>query len=246
MTITISQVDTEIDSISVPINVTGLVVGKGKSNFYQLQQIYKVNLRVYYGVSFNHNQQIQGDNEADSNSIQREITIRGSRENIDKVKALIRQIVTDKSDDCIRLLQQSRDGYERLPIPNDKVGLVIGKNGAPIKELMSKTHTQVQVPKTPDEKDPNTRTLVITGDPNDVLMCKREILEIVAGKQGHIDSDRPITTYDVPDDKVGLIVGKKGSIIQDIQQKTNAQIEIPGLAVEGSNPPVRYLFPFSL
>ena len=43
----------------------------------------------------------------------------------------------------------------------------------------------------------------------------------------------------VPDDKVGLVIGKNGNIIKDIQMRTKAYIQIPGKPVEGSNPPVR-------
>lgn len=174
----------------------------------------------------------------------REITIKGRPEMIAKTKEIIKTVVETKSSDCIIKLQSSRDGFEKVPVPNDKVGLVIGKNGAVIKELMSKTATQIQVPHDPDKDNPNVRSIIVTGDAERVLEAKKMIQDIVDGQMGQIPTGVPITTLNVPDDKVGLIIGKQGSIIKDIQLKTKAYIQIPGKPVEGSNPPVRFCFQF--
>lgn len=159
---------------------------------------------------------------------------------IAKTKEVINTVVETKNADCIIKLQSSRDGFEKVPVPNDRVGLVIGKGGITIKEIMSKTRTQIQVPREADKENPNFRSIIITGDPTDVLNAKKYIMEIVDGQMGSIPPGIPITTMNIPDDKVGLIIGKKGSIIQDIQLKSKAYIQIPGRCVEGSNPPVRY------
>ena len=43
----------------------------------------------------------------------------------------------------------------------------------------------------------------------------------------------------VPDDKVGLIIGKGGLTVKDIQNRLNVKVVIPQQADAGSNPPVR-------
>lgn len=175
-----------------------------------------------------------------SGSVMREVSLRGSPENIAKAKEVISTVVKTKSVDCIIKLQSSRDGFERVSIPNDKVGLVIGKGGTVIKDIMSKTGTQISIPHDPERDNPEFRSIIITGDPERVLEAKKLILDIVEGQIGNIPPGVPITTYNIPDDKVGLIIGKGGMIIKDIQLKSNTYIVIPGKPVPGSNPPVRY------
>lgn len=43
----------------------------------------------------------------------------------------------------------------------------------------------------------------------------------------------------VPDDKVGIVIGRGGCTIKDIQNRNNVKIQIPPTADAGSNPPVR-------
>lgn len=170
----------------------------------------------------------------------REVTLRGLPENIAKAEEVISTVVKTKSVDCIIKLQSSREGYEKVSVPNDKIGLVIGKGGIVIKELMSKTGTQISIPHEPERENPEFRSIIVTGEPDRVLEAKRLIHEIVDGQMGAIPPGIPTTTYNIPDDKVGLVIGKGGTIIKDIQLKSKAYIMIPGKPVAGSNPPVRY------
>ena len=172
----------------------------------------------------------------------RDVVIRGRQEMIDKTKKVIDTIVRTRKADIITTLQSSRDGFEKLAIPNGRVGLVIGRQGCVIRDLMSRTATQIQVPREPDRDDPTKRSVIITGDPKNVLEAKKLIQDIVDGQMGSLPPGLPVITITVPDDKVGLIIGKGGSIIKDIQQRSQAFIQIPGKPVEGSNPPVRYFF----
>ena len=183
--------------------------------------------------------QVQRENEVTNGSVMRDLTIRGRREMIDKVKDVVQTIVQTRKADIITTLQSSRDGFEKVSVPNDKVGLVIGKNGCVIKEMMAKTVTQIQVPREPDRDDPTRRSVIITGDPKNVLEAKKLIQAIIDGQTGTLPEGLPVINITVPDDKVGLVIGKNGNIIKDIQMRTKAYIQIPGKPVEGSNPPVR-------
>lgn len=169
----------------------------------------------------------------------RDVTIRGRQELVEKAKEAIKMVIQTGRSDVIASLQNSRDGFEKLPIPNDRVGLVIGRQGCVIKDLMARTCTQIQVPRDPDRDNPEVRSVVITGDPKNVLEAKKLIQDIVDGQMGSLPAGLPTIQMTVPDDKVGLVIGKGGSIIKDIQLRTQAHIQIPGKPVEGSNPPVR-------
>ena len=172
-------------------------------------------------------------------SVMRDVTIRGRQELVEKAKEAINTIVQTGRADIISSLQSSRDGFEKMPVPNDRVGRVIGRHGAVIKDLMSRTCTQIQVPRDPDHDNPTVRSIVITGDPKNVLEAKKLIQDIVDGQMGTLPVGMPTIQMTVPDDKVGLVIGKGGVIIKDIQLRTKAFIQIPGKPVEGSNPPVR-------
>ena len=192
-----------------------------------------------WGVWRRCERQVQRENEVTNGSVMRDLTIRGRREMIDKVKNVVQTIVQTRKADIITTLQSSRDGFEKVSVPNDKVGLVIGKNGCVIKEMMAKTVTQIQVPREPDRDDPTRRSVIITGDPKNVLEAKKLIQAIIDGQTGTLPEGLPVISITVPDDKVGLVIGKNGNIIKDIQMRTTAYIQIPGKPVEGSNPPVR-------
>ena len=58
-----------------------------------------------------------------------------------------------------------RGGPESLDVtvPNDKVGLIIGKQGMTVKGVQDRTGCHVQIPKEPDAADRNQRTLTISG-----------------------------------------------------------------------------------
>lgn len=192
-----------------------------------------------WGVWRRCERQVQRENEVTNGSVMRDLTIRGRREMIDKVKNVVQTIVQTRKADIITTLQSSRDGFEKVSVPNDKVGLVIGKNGCVIKDMMAKTVTQIQVPREPDRDDPTRRSVIITGDPKNVLEAKKLIQAIIDGQTGTLPEGLPVINITVPDDKVGLVIGKNGNIIKDIQMRTKAYIQIPGKPVEGSNPPVR-------
>ncbi|KNB42875.1 hypothetical protein JH06_3357 [Blastocystis sp. subtype 4] len=217
------------ETIQVPFSVVGLIIGRKGDNLHHLQEMFSVQLRI------------QRDNEVTDGSVMRDVTIRGRQELVEKAKEAINTIVQTGRSDIISSLQSSRDGFEKMPVPNDRVGLVIGRHGAVIKDLMSRTCTQIQVPRDPDHDNPTVRSIVITGDPKNVLEAKKLIQDIVDGQMGTLPMGMPTIQMTVPDDKVGLVIGKGGVIIKDIQLRTKAFIQIPGKPVEGSNPPVRLI-----
>ena len=127
---------------------------------------------------------MQRDSEVPANAVMRDVTIRGRREMIEKVKKIFQTVVQTNSAEVIMKLQSSRDGFEKMMIPNDKVGLVIGKGGAMIKALMARTVTQIQVPHDVDRDNPTLRPVIITGDSENVLEAKKLIQAIIDGQTG--------------------------------------------------------------
>jgi transcription antitermination factor NusA-like protein len=174
-----------------------------------------------------------------------------------------------------------------LPIDNSKVGLVIGKQGATIKGIQDRTGVHIQVPKEPDVSDRNRRTLTISGQNRMSLeAAKNEVLALISadnqrtgggggggfgGGGGGYDmgggsAHHTTVMMQIPNDRVGLVIGKGGCTIQEVQSRTGkprfrprcaviallgahyscwcrasagTRIQIPTEPDAGSNPPTR-------
>jgi far upstream element-binding protein len=57
----------------------------------------------------------------------------------------------------------------KVTIPNEKVGVIIGKMGATIRGIQERTKATVQIPSNPDEGNPSLRTLSIGGDTKEAV-----------------------------------------------------------------------------
>lgn len=123
-----------------------------------------------------------------------------------------------------------------LPVPNDCVGLIIGKNGETIRRLHRDTGCKIQIAK---KEIPNTdvRNVFIEGPPEKYEVAKRLIEDIIAEqiflKQNfsHLGETNPFpgphTPLRIPNKMVGLIIGKNGETVKNIHQKTGCYIFIP-------------------
>ena len=158
----------------------------------------------------------------------------------------------------------------KVKVPNNKVGIIIGKGGVTVKMIMERSRAQIQIPSNPDEDNPNVRTLSIGGDTKEsVENAQAEIT--IALQQSALALGGPIggslmngsgsgvshglsqfmsqqpsqqaqsgTAFVlVPDDKVGVIIGKGGVTIKELQSRLRVKISIPQGPDAGSNPPVR-------
>ncbi len=127
-------------------------------------------------------------------------------------------------------------------VPNDKIGLIIGKGGGTIKGMQMRTGANIQIPSQPDADNPAVRTISISA--NNQEACDRAATEIQsvleAGPNGTGTITGGTTLYiQIPNDRVGLIIGKGGSTIKDIQNRTGARIQIPQHPDPGTMPPMR-------
>lgn len=130
----------------------------------------------------------------------------------------------------------------KLPVPNDKVGIIIGRGGMTIKGIQERTRAHVQIPLAPDEENPQVRTLSIGGDTKEAVdSAQMEIfmtLQVQQQQAAQNQSSNALMMM-VPDDKVGIIIGKGGATIKDIQNRHRVRVQIPPAADAGSMPPMR-------
>ena len=156
---------------------------------------------------------------------------------------------------------------EKIGVPNGIVGLIIGRGGESITSMQRRTGCRVQIQKE-HEMAPGTtqRVITLTASTAEAIAQCRAIIESMvkeriqqttssatttglstsgsgamaqmAQLQQALAEGQTHVTVQVPDADVGLIIGKGGAQIRNIQEKSGANVQIPQVADAG-NPSVR-------
>ena len=142
---------------------------------------------------------------------------------------------------------------EEMRVPHSVVGLIIGRGGEHIATLQARTGCRVQIQKESDLVPGQTHRVISLAAPNQESLdaCRAQINRIVeerlgasattsggggaggastsssskvqeAVAMGHVHLQVP-----VPEDDVGLIIGKQGMTIRSMQDQTGANIQVP-------------------
>ena len=138
-----------------------------------------------------------------------------------------------------------------VPCPDEKVGAVIGRGGGNIKTIQQKTGAHVSVPKEQDPNNRGTRVVMVSGPTQSAVdMAVAEInslingggdplplgmsmpnayasgsgmtMPIVGGPPGHVSF-----TMQLNDDRAGALIGRAGSVIRDLQERTGCRVSCP-------------------
>ncbi|XP_047967018.1 far upstream element-binding protein 2-like [Salvia hispanica] len=138
--------------------------------------------------------------------------------------------------------QSASYGYpgpsKKIDIPNGRVGVIIGKGGETIKYLQLQSGAKIQVTRDMDA-DPNStsRAVELTGTPDQIAKAEQLINDVLseadAGGSGIVS--RRLTGQQsgadqfvmmIPNNKVGLVIGKGGETIKSMQATTGARIQV--------------------
>lgn len=142
------------------------------------------------------------------------------------------------------------DNSETLSLDSRLVGLVIGRQGETLRKVEADTQTRVQFLDCPE---PHTRLCRITGNKMAREDAKTEINRIVrenaTGSRPNtglcewpprdasgVQSDEKFVQIMVPDRTVGLIIGRGGETIQDLQERSGCHVNIKDKSVNGLRP----------
>jgi far upstream element-binding protein len=127
----------------------------------------------------------------------------------------------------------------QIQVPNDKVGLIIGRGGSTIKSIQEKTGAHIQIPQQQDGEDPNFRTISVSASNHEAAAAaEAEINSILSGQRREPTAPQQIVMH-VPNDRIGFIIGKGGATIKDIQARTRTRIQIPTDVEPNTDPPMR-------
>lgn len=238
--------------MSVPRDLVGYIIGRGGETIRDLQA--KSGAHI----------QIVREEDGAPQLPERFVSISGSDEALELAQKLIQNLIDERQqnsapgggggggfrerDDRDRMARYggiNPDGSEtvELLVPNERVGLIIGRGGVTIKSIQARTGATITIPQTPDVNNPNMRLITIRGTVDSKEMAKQEIIAMVNEEPGH-RSQGPgygaSTIYmQVPNDRVGVVIGKRGETIKGIQDRHLVRIQIPQVPDPGSNPPVR-------
>nr|BCL66251.1 C1, subunit of the circadian RNA-binding protein CHLAMY1 [Volvox reticuliferus] len=111
---------------------------------------------------------------------------------------------------------------ETLLCPPDKVGRIIGRAGATIRDLEASTSTRIQV----DHKAIGDKPVVISGRRDDVVRAKRAVQDLISGAAESTppSSGEVQETVECPPGIVGRVIGRGGETIRTLQQASGAHI----------------------
>eukprot|EP00522_Entomoneis_paludosa_P000918 CAMPEP_0172471808 /NCGR_PEP_ID=MMETSP1065-20121228/68010_1 /TAXON_ID=265537 /ORGANISM="Amphiprora paludosa, Strain CCMP125" /LENGTH=805 /DNA_ID=CAMNT_0013229923 /DNA_START=68 /DNA_END=2482 /DNA_ORIENTATION=+ len=238
--------------VPVPVGVVGFIIGKGGENIASMQG--RTGAKV----------QVQRETESTGNVTHRNIQVAApSRQALDECKQLIENIVTEKSrllsggssansasrKDAARLEEAKAMGHVHLtvPVPDEDVGLVIGKQGATIRSLQDRSGASIQVPPTQESKE-GKRMVHITHPTKEGAEFAQKLIQDLlqnnvntkgannggsnAAAQGEPQVNATIL---IPDPDVGLIIGRSGIVIRFLQDTTKTRIQIPSQCLPGQD-----------
>lgn len=138
---------------------------------------------------------------------------------------------------CILIVSVAGDGVLKVTFPGDRVGLVIGTDGATVHEIQDTTHTTIKVYHNRALPTSNATALIMGSKKSCeealMLMCKK-----LNEKICRLHAIEKIVT--VPDSLVGRIIGIDGGTRKAIEKLSGARVKID----QGDRGPLeRRLFP---
>lgn len=117
----------------------------------------------------------------------------------------------------------------KLLVPNTHVGLVIGKGGEKVRELEAQSGAKIALARD-SELPPGAkeRQVTISGTEEQIKTATNLIQDIINDKDGGRGrSSRELKKdIQVPTSKVGLLIGKGGSVIKEMKAESGAHIQV--------------------
>ncbi|XP_060697491.1 far upstream element-binding protein 3 isoform X3 [Hemiscyllium ocellatum] len=135
---------------------------------------------------------------------------------------------------------------EEYKVPDKMVGFIIGRGGEQISRIQMESGCKIQI--APDSGGLPERSCTLTGSPESIEEAKRLLGQIVdrcrngPGFHNDIDSSNSaIQEIQIPASKVGLVIGKGGETIKQLQERTGVKMIMiqDGPLPTGADKPLR-------
>uniref|UniRef100_A0AC34FTS0 K Homology domain-containing protein n=1 Tax=Panagrolaimus sp. ES5 TaxID=591445 RepID=A0AC34FTS0_9BILA len=224
-----SAMQNMIETIEIPDNVVGLVIGRGGEQVAYIQQ--QTNCRL----------QMAGEPTPQQT---RFCTLNGTRENIDRARNMIsellgRAINIKPASTGEQPFQQSTGAAPNTPnsgippgciqrvlsIPGTKCGLIIGRNGDTIKSLQETLGVKMLLIQENQTISHGPKPLRITGTSDKVENACRTIESIINSEDVRPQYAKSVGEVIVPRSSVGIIIGKSGETIKRLINESGCKIQ---------------------
>ncbi|TPX54012.1 hypothetical protein PhCBS80983_g06086 [Powellomyces hirtus] len=210
------------EEMSVPNEYVGLIIGRSGENMKKIERTCNVKVQFAPAVG----------NEQD-----RRTTITGAPQDVAEAKGMIQEQINQGLGPGPRtqapMQYQAPAGQsENMSIPAHKVGLVIGRGGETIHSLQDRSGARITVtPEGPGEQGSQMRTIQISGGLNAIDMARHLIDELVnapgpRGGPGGYGMQAQGEVIKVHTERVGLVIGRGGEVVKNIQSQCDVRIKI--------------------
>lgn len=166
--------DQPVVEVRIPVDKVGLIIGRQATTLKAIQE--KTNAKVY----------VTPTHRSDPNDPERSVMIQGTEVAVNMARSLIEAVVRNGP----AALNQFNGGSTlssanfdpnmqtiRVEVPNEAIGLLIGKGGDTIKTIAQVSQCRVTVEKT--DRIGATRALLVQGEPTWIKYAKQLIRERV-------------------------------------------------------------------
>ncbi|XP_026716215.1 far upstream element-binding protein 3 isoform X2 [Athene cunicularia] len=152
---------------------------------------------------------------------------------------------TERSNQLGALVHQRAVITEEFKVPDKMVGFIIGRGGEQISRIQAESGCKIQI--APDSGGMPERPCVLTGTPESIEQAKRLLGQIVdrcrngPGFHNDVDGNSTIQEILIPASKVGLVIGKGGETIKQLQERTGVKMIMiqDGPLPTGADKPLR-------
>ncbi|MQL98946.1 hypothetical protein Taro_031662 [Colocasia esculenta] len=121
---------------------------------------------------------------------------------------------------------RSEELVVRVLCPSDMIGRVIGKGGSSIKSVRQSSGARIDIDDKKNESEECVITVTSTEYMEDGKSGAVEAVLLLQGKINDEDDETVTVRLLVPSKVIGCLIGKNGSIVNDMRKKTKAKIYI--------------------
>lgn len=119
-------------------------------------------------------------------------------------------------------------------VPANKAGLIIGSQGDTLRRIEKQSQVKMQFDQQWQGGE-NERRVVITGFPEDIEEARRLIMEKITEDRDYKNRNYDSIQMMIHNSKIGLIIGRGGETVKDLQERSGAKIFVNQDAKVDSN-----------
>ena len=119
-------------------------------------------------------------------------------------------------------------------VPANKAGLIIGSHGDTLRRIEKQAQVKMQFDQQWQGGE-NERRVIITGFPEDIEEARRLVMEKITEERDYKNRNYDSVQMMIHNSKIGLIIGRGGETVKDLQERSGAKIFVNQDAKVDSN-----------